>query len=72
MGKTLEAMNGLTIVFRFITPAFLGLLIWMVQDMQQDLKTLRNDYYHQLISINERIGKLEARNTVMNGLSRQP
>ena len=59
-----ERMNGWLSLFRLVTPALLGVVLWVVQDMSHDLKTLKNDYYHELSGIKDRLGQIEGRLSV--------
>lgn len=65
---TRDTLNGWGAIFRLITPALLSVLLWIVQDMRQDLKVLQNDYFHELSAIKERLGRIEQRNVIMNGV----
>ena len=73
MGRAMERVNGFGALFRFVTPAFLGVLLWIAQDLKQDVAGLRievrvmsNDYLHALASIKDRLGAIEGRNTILN------
>ena len=77
MSKFAETVNGWGSVFRLVTPALIGVLIWIVTNGQAqvhaslgeirgELKTLSNDYFHQLAEIKERLGHIEGRNVVID------
>ena len=78
---TQDTINGWGAVFRLVTPALLSVLIWIVtsgnshRDALLDrislrLDVLSNDYLHALGDIKERLGRIEARNTVMNNVKK--
>ena len=80
--ETVQAINGWGAVFRLVTPALLGVLVWITtsgnahRDRQMEridtsLHTLSNDYYHQLSDIKDRLGRIEGRNVVMNGIQQR-
>lgn len=78
MGRVINGINGFGILFRFITPAFLGVLIWSVQDIKadvrslaEDVKTLTNHQASEAAALKERLGRLEERNVTLNGVSRR-
>ena len=71
--------NGWLAIFRVVTPALIGVVLWIVTtgradtreelaDIRDDLKTLSNDYLHELSAIKERLGRIEARNQVVNNV----
>ena len=71
--------NGWLAIFRVVTPALIGVVLWIVTtgradtreelaDIRGDLKTLSNDYLHELSAIKERLGRIEARNQVVNNV----
>ena len=71
MGRVIDRVNGWAVLFRFVTPALLGILIWTVQDIKVDMrilaidvKALSNDYLHELSEIKDRLGAMEGRSGV--------
>lgn len=46
----------------------LGDLRTSLRDIQGEVKTLANDYLHELGEIKERLGQIEGRNVILNGI----
>ena len=73
MSRLADSANGWMALFRVVTPALLGVLIWIVTtglgDIRTALKALQNDYYHELVSVKERLGRIEIRLRMLNGVS---
>ena len=78
MGRVMDRVNGWAVLFRFVTPALLGILVWTVQDIKTDMrviaidvKALSNDYLHELSEIKDRLGVIEGRNVILNGVRKR-
>ena len=78
MGRMMNGLNGFSVLFRFVTPALLSVLLWIVKDLKQDVgrirdevKVMSNDYLRELGDIKDRIGSIEGRNTAMNGVRKR-
>ena len=74
----MDRVNGWAVLFRFVTPALLGILVWTVQDIKTDMrviaidvKALSNDYLHELSEIKDRLGVIEGRNVILNGVRKR-
>ena len=63
-----DAINGWMAIFRVVTPALLGVVLWVLTDIKTDLTVLKNDYHHELISVRERLKSIEVRLMIVNGL----
>ena len=64
--------DGWLAIFRLVTPALLTLLLWIVttglgevkqdlQHVQGNVEQLRNDYFHELVLIKERLTRIETK-----------
>ena len=78
MGRMMNGVNGFGAIFRLVTPALLGVCLWLMQDLKHDLGGLRvevrvmsNDYLHEIAAIKDRLGQIEGRNTAMNGVRKR-
>ena len=80
MTRLMNAFNGEK--WRILTPiiqSFLTILCTLMifqlgdlrtslRDIQGEVKTLANDYLHELGEIKERLGQIEGRNVILNGI----
>ena len=85
----IDGGNGWMAWGRLVTPAFLGVLVWIVtaglgdvkasmtriethlRNVETDVKVLSNDYLHTLGDIKDRLGKIEGRNVILNGVVKE-
>ena len=72
-----DKLNGWMAWGRVVTPVLLTILIWIVttgnthrdgtiQEISARLTTLSNDYQHQLVSIADRLARIETQLSVQN------
>ena len=80
--EVLQAVDNWAVIFRLVTPALLGVLVWVntvgnasrdraLERIDERLAKLSNDFYHELGGIKDRLGRIEGRNVILNGLQAQ-
>jgi len=61
--ETVNKLNGVGVILRFVTPFLVGVLVlmigWLKGDIQYVKKLLENHLYHETAEIKERISRIE-------------
>jgi len=61
MNKMADKINGWMMVFRLILPIMVGFMIFQLGHIESEIRQLRNEYYHEIRTISERLARLETK-----------